>query len=82
MTKFLKIKDLRCPYCGSRRIESSDEYRFCCLFKHGELTLEQLEDWAIKLLEKVEVEFECRDCERFFKVVYKPVAIKEEDQDE
>jgi len=63
----MKVK-LKCPFCGSRRILSWDEVRFCCKFGHGEYTIVDL---GQKRIERVRVEFECRDCGGKFYVVYK-----------
>jgi len=75
VVRVLELKDLKCPYCGSRKIESWEEIRFCCLFGHGERTLDQLGERASELL-KVRVWFECRECSREFYLIYKPVAIE------
>jgi len=68
---------IACPYCNSERVISIDEYRFCCIFKHGEKTLKDLDPKIIKnMLEKLEIEFDCEDCGKTFYVVYEITQIK------
>lgn len=73
----LELEDLKCPNCGSRKILSDEEYRFCCIFKHGDKTLDELPDYVIKgQLLTLKIEFYCEDCGTYFYVVYKPTEIK------
>ena len=63
---------LVCPYCNSKKISSDEEYRFCCVFKHGEKTLEDLEPKVIMdNLIRISIPFICENCGKEFHVVYK-----------
>jgi len=72
---------LECPYCGSRKVLSYDEYRFCCIFGHGEKTLADLDEKTIEnCIKEFEVLFECETCGRSFYVTYKLSGIKIEEK--
>jgi len=71
---------LACPYCNSKRILSIDEYRFCCLFEHGEKTLADLDHQTIKdNIEKLKVEFDCEDCGKSFYVIYEITKVEKKE---
>jgi len=65
--------EIKCPYCGSKRVSSPDDVSFWCIFGHGKRTLLEILDSKIQ---RIEVEFDCKDCGKAFLVVYKPVEVK------
>ena len=73
----MDLEDIRCPYCRSKRIECNEEYRFCCIFEHGEKTLDELPTIIVReSLLTLKIPFTCRDCGKYFYLVYKPVEIR------
>jgi len=65
---------VKCPYCGSRKVYPLyDEIRLCCVYSHGEETVEDIGD---EPLQELSWEFECKNCGKTFKLVWKLSGIR------